>query len=327
VPRAEPRPVSLPPALAAMSDEEMMAALNPGMKTKAVEVPSYYKEWPDDAHSYHKQIDALEADLGARKIPQDQAEKRLAELDAYMEKTYGARDHSSGPEMEFGVRATGSAAPIEMKPMLGPTGEMFMKDTTWGNKRKASRLEYEDDFVGPPEPRRELPGDPMERATEQGYRGPFYTGVGNTQTDVPVRGFRDPRSGSKSFEQGIFLTNNPEIATHYSHKGMSMPIMVRAENPTIFDWSGGQYDGLAMERMIKEAIEKGHDTAIMKNMKDMGGLQDQLVVLEPNRLRVPWANFDPTLKDSRNLLSGVAGGAVSAKVLSDWIDEDKAHRL
>jgi hypothetical protein len=41
------------------------------------------------------------------------------------------------------------------------------------------------------------------------------------------------------------------------------------------------------------------------------------VVWEPERLRVPWAHFDPAKKGSSNLMAGVAGASILPTALMD----------
>jgi hypothetical protein len=48
-----------------------------------------------------------------------------------------------------------------------------------------------------------------------------------------------------------------------------------------------------------------------------GRVGDVLVVKDPAQLRSPSARFNPVQRDSRNLLAGIAGGAVAYPLLAD----------
>lgn len=104
-------------------------------------------------------------------------------------------------------------------------------------------------------------------------------------------------------EIGIFATTDTHIAGIYGSKYI-IPLWARMENPKVVDWKGGGYSNSKMVSAINAAREAGHDVLIVKNMVDLGGKQDQYVILKPENLRAKHgATFDPTKKDVADLLA------------------------
>lgn len=181
-------------------------------------------------------------------------------------------------------------------------------------EKRPRRLMFEDQFVGPPDPRRELSMEPLavaDRAAQLGFDPQtFYTGMGVVSETQP-RSFRDPQLGKD--ERAIFLTDRPEIAETYGDT--IFPTKVRFGNTMDVDWKEAvkqvhgagykNYDAEVMSRLIDEAIAEGYDSLKLRGMFDQGGKQDQFVVFNPNQLRSPWARFDPMLKDSADLTSAL----------------------
>jgi hypothetical protein len=63
-----------------------------------------------------------------------------------------------------------------------------------------------------------------------------------------------------------------------------------------------------MAATIENAWADGYDAVIVDNFTVAKGRKGSvLIVKDPAQLRVPWAKFDPTKRNSSNLLSGFAG--------------------
>ena len=108
---------------------------------------------------------------------------------------------------------------------------------------------------------------------------------------------------SKNGELGIFATRDTDIAQQYGGKYI-IPLWAKMESPKVVDWKGHQYSNTYMIKEINAAREAGHDVLIIKNMKDIGGKQDQYIILKPENLRAKHgATFDPTKKDVADLLA------------------------
>lgn len=196
--------------------------------------------------------------------------------------------------------------------------------------KRASRLEYEDTFVGPPVPKRDLPMDEaprLARAQELGFNTelPLYSGV-PTWGELSPKAFRDPITRGKD-EKGIFLTDRPEIAEYYhggsgkGEQGVVVPAFARMQNPLEVNWTDvapyPSFDGAIMERLINDAQKAQHDALIVRGLNDLGGPQDQFVIFNPNQLRNPWAKFDPKNIDANDLSAAIAaafgiGGTAAA---------------
>lgn len=207
--------------------------------------------------------------------------------------------------------------------VVGPVAPEYL-DTVASKRSK--RLEYEDRFVGPPTPKYPdlIMDEPSraQRAEDLGFTKKLFTGV-PTWGENQAKAFRDPQApfkpGVKKDEGGVFLADQPEIAEYYTGpQGPIMPVLARMTNPLEVDWLKAapyaSYDGGVMQAIIQAAKEGGHDWAIVKNIKDLGGHQTQYVALEPNRLRSPFARFDPRNLEANDLLASLAlmvGGAAA----------------
>jgi len=145
---------------------------------------------------------------------------------------------------------------------------------------------------------------------------PLYKG--NTAYGKPSESLPDPTK--KSYERGVFFSDKKGVAEQY---GPTEPFVARAENPAQIDYSkvvpDKSYGAEHMHPIIEAARKKGHDLLAIRNMYDMGGLQDQYVVLNPSIVRKPTAKFDPNRLNENNLLAGITGGAVMSPVIQDYV--------
>jgi hypothetical protein len=177
----------------------------------------------------------------------------------------------------------------------------------------------------------------MKRMQEQGF-GPlnnnlvWWRGVapkGPYSWDSAGVGYRDP--ATKEYEKGIFFhpeassTGKPGAANAQLYGDVLNPHVLRAENPLVTEWKdvtkgSTMYNKTTMSKVISDAWKKGHDALLLKNIKDIGGNHDQLIVKHPSQLRHPDAAFDPKYKGASNLLAA-RGTGVPPMVVPDQEEE------
>ena len=118
--------------------------------------------------------------------------------------------------------------------------------------------------------------------------------------------------GQKDIERALFFAEDPRVAKRY---GPVTQYVARAENPAQIDWksvSGSRvYNSDPMNKIVETARGKGHDLIVVKGLEDMGGMQNQVLVVNPSQLRLPNALFDPSRINENNLLGGLAGGGMT----------------
>lgn len=182
-------------------------------------------------------------------------------------------------------------------------------------------------------------GLPMDQASvtqrmqEQGF-GPlnnnlvWWRGVaphGPYSWDSAAVGYKDPIT--KDYEPGLFF--HPDVnakgkpgAPNANLYGANLnPHVLRTDNPLVMEWKSAtkgstMYSKAVMSKIIKDAWAKGHDSLLLKNINDIGGNHDQLIVRHPNQLRHPSAAFDPKYKGTSNLLAA-RGTGVPPMVVQD----------
>lgn len=164
---------------------------------------------------------------------------------------------------------------------------------------------------------KELPMDEasrMARAEKMGFdtKQVYYRG----QTEPDITGFR---ISSKRGEPGVFLTKNADMANEYAgynkpdsvfpypKTGAVFPVYVKPGKQLTVDFKGEKH---GRADAIKKAIDGGYDSVLLKNHYDVGGVGDQLVMLDPSNIRSRFAAFDPAKSDSSDLLAGIAGAGV-----------------
>lgn len=160
--------------------------------------------------------------------------------------------------------------------------------------------------------------DPIaKKAKDAGFNidFPLFKG-GKDVTSVP-----DP--ANKAGERGIFYSDNPNIAQEYGeHTGT---YIARAPKAFEVDWPKATgtpfYTGSEMTPLIEAARAKKADMLIVKNIKDMGGHQNQYVVLNPAVVRRPDAQFNPDHLHLNHLLAGIGGFGVVAH--EGFLSQDK----
>ena len=108
---------------------------------------------------------------------------------------------------------------------------------------------------------------------------------------------------SASIEEGFFFTPEAKIASQYAiftggdESNNIMPVFLSMQNPKIYDDAGNSYNYDIMCDRINDAKAHDHDGLIIRNMSDMGGIQDQYVVFRPEQIKSVIGNtgkYDPT---------------------------------
>lgn len=181
----------------------------------------------------------------------------------------------------------------------------------------------------------------MQRMKDLGF-GPiggnwlFWRGIGEHgpySWDSAAVGYKSP--AGKTNEPGLFLAPDANAAGKPGkpiaglYGNLVNAHVVRSENPLILDWKKATgvsgYSGDKMKKAINDAWVKGHDTLLLKNINDIGGKHDQMVVRNPNQLRHPHAVFNPKYKDLPNLLAAGGPGVELPPVVAQdqEMEEDK----
>lgn len=128
--------------------------------------------------------------------------------------------------------------------------------------------------------------------------------------------FHDPLA--KGTEKASFLAEDPQIAEEY---GKPLEYLARPSNPFSVEWRSAapskHFDEQVMHDLIESARARGADLLHIKGIRDMGGMQNQIAVLDPSILRAPTAAFDPAQLYKAAPLAGVAGATLASPFLFD----------
>lgn len=145
-----------------------------------------------------------------------------------------------------------------------------------------------------------------ERARSLGFNVSLPLYKGGQLSDYP----ETLHVPDKSFERGLFFSDQPSIARSYARYGNpALEYVARAKNPLTIDWpsaTGLSEYGDPMHSIIESARKQGADLLHISNIDDIGGKQNQYVVLDPSILRAPNAQFDPTKLHLAKPLAGLA---------------------
>lgn len=148
----------------------------------------------------------------------------------------------------------------------------------------------------------------LRRRKESGFEQTFFHG---TEAKTEFSFFNKPTQDYK--ERAVFLSPSRDVAKFYGQRVMELT--VRADNPTVIDLAALRgrpmhYEGNLVRETIKAAEEANKDVVVLQNIRDVGGLQDQVLVLDPSKIRSTSAEFSDLT--SSDILSGFAGAAVAA---------------
>ena len=159
--------------------------------------------------------------------------------------------------------------------------------------------------------------DKLAAAKEQGFNTnlPLYKGMTRALEPLPSRGadtadaFWDP--STKPNEPAIFASDLPSIANRYASEELPeshvLPLMARADRPFEVNWpdiNGRKgYNSATMQSLLRHVREKNGDAVVIRNISDVGGVQTQYAFMHPQKLRSPFAKFDPEAREQNNLLA------------------------
>ena len=179
------------------------------------------------------------------------------------------------------------------------------------------------DDVDPSMPRRlvnrdDLPMDEasrMARAREMGFDTDVYHGSGaDIQEFVP--------SESGLLGPGVYVADSPRGATkwapdnvEHSPGGVTYPLKVRGQFASMEQLNAARDAARAQGAKGKDSTLKAIDALKAEGfigISDNSG--DVMTVFDPKNIRSRFAKFDPSKKDSANILAGVGGGLLATGV-------------
>lgn len=145
-----------------------------------------------------------------------------------------------------------------------------------------------------------------QEALKQGYnlKSPLYKGGYMEYYPDWLINLRE----KKQYEKGLFFADKYNIASEY---GKPLQYVARANNPVTVDWTQltgkPHYNEHWMDPLVNAAHKRNTDLLQIRNIKDMGGMQNQYVVLDPKIIRAPSAEFDPLRSHLPAPLAGFGG--------------------
>jgi uncharacterized protein YbjQ (UPF0145 family) len=98
---------------------------------------------------------------------------------------------------------------------------------------------------------------------------PYYHG-----TSRPFDGSLDPNAPASSADNmargGVFMSSNRDVASQYAQgpNARVLPVDPKVKNPMTTDMGGVEANDQAIQRLIDEAKAAGHDSLILRNIKD-----------------------------------------------------------
>lgn len=147
--------------------------------------------------------------------------------------------------------------------------------------------------------------------------------------DKYPKDFKIPDVSKKKLEKGFFLTDDPKIADHYG-AGVTTYV-ARPTNAMSIDWTAttgySYYNPVGMHGLIEAAKSKGADLLVVKNIGDIGGKQNQFIVLNESILRAPHAKFSPEHLHMNHIMMGIGGGVMAPVLLLSTNDPSKAGEI
>lgn len=161
------------------------------------------------------------------------------------------------------------------------------------------------------------------RAKGAGFNVNFPLFKGGHSSPEKFESVPDPTK--KNVERGIFYTDDPHVADSYAaDKNYVGTYVARAPKALQVDWLKAtgykNYDPDHMHPLIEAAHEQKADMLIVKNLKDVGGHQNQYVILNPSVVRRPDAAFDTSKLHLNHLLASTGAFGV---VAHEGLKEDK----
>src|SRR5579859_2946293 len=254
-----------------------------------------YGDWTDIMHSKFAAIGkgVTPADVGLSSLSDEAIEKHLAKNPgASLAEVAGLKGQNEFPL--YPPKQGRDLRSSDFSKYITPIESW--QDQLSTNTPRVSPLEFES-------------VEARERARQQGYNVdlPLFKGGhwSSYQNEL-----HDPRN--KSWEPGAFFSDDPEVAHKYtSPDSYALPFVARAHNPMEVHWPTAtgldDYNSGHMNAILHTAKQKGADLVVVRDVHEMGGVQDQYVVLDPKIVRQPGAEFDPSKMNLAKLAAGVGG--------------------
>lgn len=152
----------------------------------------------------------------------------------------------------------------------------------------------------------------MDRARAMGYDTPAYHGT-NDDRLVRSRQFKDKMLGKNTrvedAKKGHFTASTGEVASEYTYRdgdmtGNVLPLLLRGDRNTHNipgEWMPGGYD-----QVLDAARIAGKDGVTITGATTLGKPSDVHITFDPKNIRSRFAAFDPTKRDSADILAGLA---------------------
>tara|TARA_R110002072_G_scaffold295673_2_gene466764 strand:+ start:2568 stop:3461 length:894 start_codon:yes stop_codon:yes gene_type:complete len=174
----------------------------------------------------------------------------------------------------------------------------------------------------------------MERAREAGFdtETVYYHGSPDAR-GIWEKGFSKKGSHGFGEDSPLFFSSDDWMAKTYADDTRAfdlqnavpetIPVHLKTGNPKRIDWGGKDFRGKTSDGKrydvrseIDKAIDEDFDSVIINNIRDSYNKQSKAgnvtVVLDPSSVRSVNAAFDPTKKESSNLLAGTAAAMIGA---------------
>ncbi len=120
--------------------------------------------------------------------------------------------------------------------------------------------------------------DPLPRRRSPEITGPRLDDVPEAQyyhgTSRPFDGALDPNAPASSADNmargGVFMSSNRDVASQYAQgpNARVLPVDPKVKNPMTHDYGGVEANDRVIQRLIDEAKAAGHDSLILRNIKD-----------------------------------------------------------
>lgn len=247
----------------------------------------------------------------------------LAELEKEMKELLADKNFSEQGGVETfkspsGVTLAKSAAPkswenvasVPARPPLKPLEEAFAP-LNWQEQIHPEGIVL---------PTRDLAAQKRAEALGYNINYPLFKGI-KPWAPLQGTGFWDVAAGS---EPANFFSNLPHIAESYTgydpkylkelladqdlRIGEVVPVVARPKSTLEINWKDvshyPNYSSETMSGIARHGRAKNADMVVVRGLEDQGSPypQDQFLVLNPNILRNPWADFSPAYYGSPDLL-------------------------
>jgi hypothetical protein len=144
-----------------------------------------------------------------------------------------------------------------------------------------------------------------------------------------------------SAKEGFFFAGDPNTVNVYANTATGgspnvIPVYLSLQNPMEFDMGGSLYRKRSYASLLREAKNKGHDGAIIRNTFDGGNKDDIYVAFEPNQIKSAISNSGAYSKDTdliralhipEDSASKFASPSNAARVGRDMTNDDRFNEM